>query len=173
MFNSNGGYSLADIAAAAGDGRNNGAWGEGNGAWWIIILFLFVFCGWGNGNNGFFGGRNNGGAIDGYILTSDFGNIERKIDGVNNGLTDVNNKINGFESWKSTVEETFTNIDERIGNNEITIGEINNKASLVSQMSNAELLFPNPEFTGEKLIDDYVEWWKYQHNNLRLYGVTK
>lgn len=94
-------------------------------------------------------------------------------EGVNNGLTDVNNKINGFESWKNTVGETFAGIDERIGNNEITIGEINNKASLVSQMSNAELLFPNPEFTGEKLIDDFVEWWKYQHNNLRLYGVTK
>lgn len=93
--------------------------------------------------------------------------------GVNNGLTDVNNRIDGFESWKNTVEKTFDGIDKRIGNNEITIGEINNKASLVSQMSNAELLFPNPEFTGEKLIDDFVEWWKYQHNNLRLYGVTK
>lgn len=93
--------------------------------------------------------------------------------GVNNGLTDVNNKINSFESWKSTVEETFDGIDKRIGNNEITIGEINNKASLVSQMASSEMLFPNPEFTGEKLIDDYVEWWKYQHNNLRLYGVTK
>ena len=74
-------------------------------------------------------------------------------EGVNNGLTDVNNRIDGFESWKNTVGETFAGIDERIGNNEITIGEINNKASLVSQMSNAELLFPNPEFTGEKLIE--------------------
>ena len=49
-------YSLSDIAAASGNGyRNNdgGMWGDG--AWWIIILFLFCFNGWGGngwGNNG-------------------------------------------------------------------------------------------------------------------------
>lgn len=34
MFNSSNGYSLADIAAATGNGRNDGdgMWG-GNGAW--------------------------------------------------------------------------------------------------------------------------------------------
>ena len=39
----------ADIAAVTG--RNNSGDGMfgGNGAWWIIILFLFVFCGWGGG----------------------------------------------------------------------------------------------------------------------------
>lgn len=58
----------------------------GDGAWWIIILFLFVFCGWGGngwGNNG-----NSGGVVDGYVLTSDFANVERKIDSVNQGLCD-------------------------------------------------------------------------------------
>ena len=73
----------------ANTGNGNG-WGfGGDGAWWIIILFLFVFCGWGGnwGNNGF-GGGNGAGAVDGYILTSDFANIERKIDVVNNGLCD-------------------------------------------------------------------------------------
>lgn len=73
----------------ANSGSGNG-WGfGGDGAWWIIILFLFVFCGWGGnwGNNGF-GGNGSTGAVDGYILTSDFANIERKIDNVNNGLCD-------------------------------------------------------------------------------------
>ena len=37
----------ADIAAVTNNGGNSG-WGfGGDGAWWIIILFLFVFCGWG------------------------------------------------------------------------------------------------------------------------------
>ena len=37
-----GNYSLADIAAATGGNRDNdGMWG-GDGAWWIIILFLFA-----------------------------------------------------------------------------------------------------------------------------------
>lgn len=61
MFNTNGGYSLSDIAAVTGtnnNGRGNGMFGDD---WaWIIILLL---CGWGNGGwgNGF-GGGNGGGS---------------------------------------------------------------------------------------------------------------
>lgn len=42
-------FSLSDVAAVTRD-NNDGTFG-GNGAWWIIILFLFVFMGggfWGN-----------------------------------------------------------------------------------------------------------------------------
>lgn len=35
------GYSLSDLRAATGDGNGFG----GNGAWWIVILFLFYFMG--------------------------------------------------------------------------------------------------------------------------------
>ena len=81
------GMSPADLAAVTGRNNNGDGMFGGNGAWWIIILFLFVFCGWGNG--GFGGNRGGQGtAMDGYVLTSDFANIERKIDGVNNGLCD-------------------------------------------------------------------------------------
>lgn len=79
-------YSLSDIAAASGNRQNDGLFG-GNGAIWLIVLFLFVFCGWG----GNWGGNRTGGqgtAMDGYVLTSDFANIERKIDSVNSGLCD-------------------------------------------------------------------------------------
>lgn len=80
-------YSLSDIAAASGNRQNDGLF-CGNGAIWLIVLFLFVFCGWG----GNWGGSNRTGgqgtAMDGYVLTSDFANIERKIDGVNSGLCD-------------------------------------------------------------------------------------
>ena len=69
---------------------NSGSgWGfGGDGAWWIIILFLFVFCGWGGNWGGNGAGNNGAGVVDGYVLTSDFANIERKIDNVNNGLCD-------------------------------------------------------------------------------------
>lgn len=80
-------YSLSDIAAASGNRQSDGLFG-GNGAIWLIVLFLFVFCGWG-GNWG--GGNRTGGqgtVMDGYVLTSDFANIERKIDNVNSGLCD-------------------------------------------------------------------------------------
>ncbi len=73
--------------ATSNGGSGFGGWGD-NGALWLIVLFLFIFAG-GWGRNGFGGnGGGQGSAIDGYILTSDFANIERKIDSVNNGLCD-------------------------------------------------------------------------------------
>lgn len=60
MFNNENGYSLADIAAATGNGGyggNDGFFG-GNG-WWIILLFLFAWGGWGNNGWGGNGGAGN------------------------------------------------------------------------------------------------------------------
>jgi len=51
MFNTSEGYSLSDIAAVTG-GADNGGFGFGNGGWWIILLFLFAWGGWGNGGFG-------------------------------------------------------------------------------------------------------------------------
>ena len=100
MFNSNSGYSLADIAAATGR-NNDGAFGCGDsGAWWIIILFLFAFAGgWGNGNWGGFGCGNQGSTsvYEGYVLNNDismisrqmsdgFNSQERKLDSISNGI---------------------------------------------------------------------------------------
>ena len=45
----NEGYSLADIAAATGNNRNNDGWGA-DGGWFIWIILIFaIFGGWGNG----------------------------------------------------------------------------------------------------------------------------
>ena len=59
------------VAPANSYGGGMGMWGEN---WiWIIVLFLF---GWGRngwGNNA----GNSGGVVDGYVLTSDFANVER------------------------------------------------------------------------------------------------
>lgn len=44
-------YYLSDVASVVG--RNDDYSGFGNGAWWIIVLFLFAFKGgWGNSTNG-------------------------------------------------------------------------------------------------------------------------
>ena len=105
------GLSASDIALLNGNGRNNGdGFGDGNG-WWIILFFLCMF-GWGGRGFGGFGGNNGSGyAVDGYVLTSDFANIERKIDGVNNGLCD------GFYTQAQLVNGVNMNIMQ--GNNAI------------------------------------------------------
>lgn len=89
----------ADIAAVTGN--NNGMFGDG--AWWIIILFLFVICGWGNngwGNNG-----ANSPGIQGLATRADinegfaFNNLDNGIRSVQNGICDstyaLNNAITG------------------------------------------------------------------------------
>ena len=86
-LSSDGAPMLTMPVAPTNTGGNGGfGWGD-NGALWLIVLFLFIFAGgWGNGfgNNG----NGGGGVIDGYVLTSDFANVERKIDSVNQGLCD-------------------------------------------------------------------------------------
>lgn len=72
----------------ANTNNGNGFGFGGDGSWWIIVLFLFIFCGWGGNWGGNRAGAGTAGVVDGYILTSDFANIERKIDGVNNGMCD-------------------------------------------------------------------------------------
>lgn len=52
LVDNNGGLSAADVAAVTG---NNGFGFGGDGAWWLIVLFLFAMSGnngWGNNGNG-------------------------------------------------------------------------------------------------------------------------
>lgn len=102
------GYSLSDIATASGGNRNNDGMFGGNSWAWIVVLFLFAFLGRGFGN---FGGGNgmtqpividsgrSSGVADNYVLATDFANLERKLDGINNGICDstfaLTNSING------------------------------------------------------------------------------
>lgn len=73
-------------------GGGFGGFGGENG-WWVILFIILMF-GWGRNGYG-----NNGGVVDGYVLTSDFASVERKLDAVNNGICDstfaLNNSING------------------------------------------------------------------------------
>lgn len=121
MFNSNGGYSLADIAAATGRNDGYGDGFMGNGAWWIIILFLFVFCGWGNGG---WGGNGNAG-LQGALTRADlcqdmnFGQIENGIRGIQQGLCDGfyaqnTNLLNGFAGVQNALTNGFAGVDNAV-----------------------------------------------------------
>lgn len=106
--------TAADVAAVT---RNNDGGMFGNDSWaWIVILLLF---GWG-GNRGF-GGFGGGGIGENYSLATDFATIERKLDGVNNGLCDGfyaqnTNMLNGFASVQQTLCQGFSGVDRSIAN---------------------------------------------------------
>lgn len=105
----------------------------GDGAWWIIILFLFVFCGW--GNNGWGGNGNGGGVVDGYVLTSDFANVERKIDSVNQGLCD------GFYQQAQLVNGT--NMAMTNGFAQAELSRSNQQAALMQQLNAMQMQAAN------------------------------
>ena len=112
--------SPADIAVLSGNTRNDGNNRWGNDYAWIIILFL-IFSYGRNGFGGGFGG-NYGGVTDGYVLASDFAQVDRKLDTISNGICDstfaLNNTMtNGFSATQQTLCQGFSGINQAITTN--------------------------------------------------------
>lgn len=100
-----------------GCGNNNGAFGN-NGDWiWAFLLFALLGNGAWGGIGGGYGGR--GGVGENYVLATDFATIERKLDGVNNGLCDGfyaqnTNMLNGFAAVQQALCQGFNGINASI-----------------------------------------------------------
>ena len=127
--------SPADVAVLSGNTGNNGnnGWGE-NGAWWIILFLIF---GWGRNGYGNYG--NGGGVADGYVLASDFAQVDRKLDTISNGICDstfaLNNTMtNGFANVQQTLCQGFSGVNNSITTNgyETRLGINNLSASLAN-----------------------------------------
>lgn len=128
----------ADIAAVTGN-NGNGMWGDG-GAWWIIILFLFVFCGWGNGNG--WGNNGGAGAADNYVLASDFATLQRQIDSSTASLERKSDAINsglcdGFYAQNTTALNGFSNVNQNLCNGfaQAELSRANGQMNLMQQMN--------------------------------------
>lgn len=118
MNYADGALSPSDVALLT---NRNGNSGFGDGGWsaWILVFLIFAIFGW-NGNG--FGNRGNGGtgsngsgAMDNYVLASDFATIQRQLsDGfgdltsqtryIQNGLCD------GFYNQAQLINGVNTNI---------------------------------------------------------------
>lgn len=103
MFNNANIPSLSDIAAVTNGGND---WG-GNSGWWILIILFALFGGWGNNATNDW---QRSAVQDQYVLSSDFANIERKLDGVNNGLCD------GFYAMNTGMLNGFNGVQTNIAN---------------------------------------------------------
>lgn len=113
MFNTTqGGYSLADIAAAT-EGRDDGMFG-GNNSWWIILLFLFIMNG--NGWGGVGRGVDALGNVRNEIAYGfDMNGLENGIRGLQQGLCDgfyaVNTGLlNGFAGTQNALAQGFAGV---------------------------------------------------------------
>lgn len=138
-----GNYSLADIAAATGNGRNNDGMFGGDGSWWIIVLFIFAFFGWGNngwGNNGNGGGYAATAATQADIQRGfDNSAVISKLDGINSGLCDGfyamnNGMLTGFNEINTNIMQTGFGIQQAI--NADTVANMQNTNALQAQLAN-------------------------------------
>ena len=138
-----GNYSLADIAAATGNGRNNDGMFGGDGSWWIIVLFIFAFFGWGNngwGNNGNGGGYTATAATQADIQRGfDNSSVISKLDGISNGLCDGfyamnNGMLTGFNGINTNIMQTGFGIQQAI--NADTVANMQNTNALQTQLAN-------------------------------------
>lgn len=145
------GLSASDVALLNNScGRNNSydGFGEGNGAWWIVLFLIFALGGF--RGNGFGWGNQGGGAADNYVLASDFATLQRQLDSgfdrngqainqVNNGLCDGfyamnTGMLNGFSGIQNTLCQGFAGVNNAITQNgyETRLGVQN----LSSQLAN-------------------------------------
>ncbi len=125
------GTPMMTMPVAPANGGNSGGFGwGGDGAWLIILFLIFAVFGWGGngwGGNGWGNNGNSGGVVDGYVLTSDFANVERKIESVNQGLCD------GFYQQAQLVNGT--NMAMANGFAQAELSRSNQQAALMQQLN--------------------------------------
>ena len=128
------GTPMMTMPVAPANGGNSGGFGwGGDGAWLIILFLIFAVFGW--GGNGWGNAGNSGGVVDGYVLTSDFANVERKIDSVNQGLCD------GFYQQAQLVNGT--NMAMANGFAQAELSRSNQQAALMQQLNAMQMQAAN------------------------------
>ena len=99
--------------------------GGGDGGRWVLII-LFALFGRG-GDRGFGGGYGtgdgtfNGGIPNGFALATGFASLERKMDGVGNGLCDglyaaANGMDTGFAAVRNALCQGLSGVDQAARN---------------------------------------------------------
>jgi hypothetical protein len=127
MFNSNNGYSLADIAAATNN--NNDGFGFGGDGAWIFLLFILILMGGWNGNNW---GNNGGGSGTNYVVSD----VQRGFDqaAVTTGINNISSGIcNGFSNVQQSLCSGFANVNSNVSNG-FAQAEIANNARQMADM---------------------------------------
>lgn len=127
------GMSAADIAAVT---RNDGFGGfGGDGAWWLIVLFLFMFNGW--GGYGYGGGMNGGVGSEvqrGFDQSAIMGGLSGIQAGLTNGFVDTAAALcNGFAGVNAGIANGFAQAE--IANNARQIADMQTNFGLQSQLA--------------------------------------
>ena len=121
---------------SSGTGNGN-SWG-GDGAWWLIVLFLFIFAGgWGN-----WGGNGNAGNGGGYS-TPGFQGYATRAD-INEGFA-LNNLDSGIRAIQNGISESTYALTNSINNgfSNAELSRCNQQAALMQQLNNMAMTQQN------------------------------
>ena len=132
------GLSASDVALLSGNnGRNSDGMFGDNGAWFIVLFLIFAAFGWGGngwgGNRGY--GSNGSGALDNYVLASDFATLQRQLSDNFSNLTAQSRYIqnglcDGFYAMNTSLLNGFAGVNNSIMTNGYeTRNAINNLSS--------------------------------------------
>ena len=108
------GLTAADVAAVTGN-SNNG-W-NGDGAWWLIVLFLFAFAGngWGNGYGGNGVGSEMQRGFDTAAITSQLNGVQTSL---TNGFAnaEVANCGRAMDAMQTAYNTQIANMNQNFAN---------------------------------------------------------
>lgn len=140
-------YSLSDIAAVSGN--NRGGFGNGDDAWWIILLFLFA-GGWGNGNGWGNGGSGSSTVREEIAYGFDMNGLENSVRGIQQGLCDGfysmnTGMLNGFSGVQNALCQGFSGVVSGINSSTNDIIQTIN-ADTIANMQNTNAI--NAGITG-------------------------
>ena len=172
MMDSGNGTMLTMPVQPAYSGNNGGGFGGwgGDGAWWIIILFLFVFCGWGNNFGGGYGNGANGAGFQGYATRADINdgfainNLQSGINAIQQGICDATYALNnalkdGFFGVQSMISNLGAQLSQCCCDIRSAIQDVNynmakNTCDLQNTMNmNTRDIIDSQNSTGRAILD--------------------
>lgn len=86
--------SCADIAAVMGANKNDNGFGDMGSGWWLILLFLVLGGGWGNG----FGGNGGAGGLYPWLNQTDNINAGFRDQMLNDNITSIRDGVFGLST---------------------------------------------------------------------------
>lgn len=112
------------VAAMMNNNRGNGGWGD-MGAWWIVILLIFGWGGFGNGFGGGFGGRGSAqGLADlGNLVNNDAGRellmsaIQGNGTAISQLASTVHCDVNALQGAIANVSQSICQLGNQMGQN--------------------------------------------------------
>lgn len=147
MAINDGTLSAADIAAVTNGGF--GGFG-GDSGWWLILLFLFAFGGWGNGG---FGGGYGGGSVP-YMVND----VQRGFDqsAVMSGIAGIQTSLsNGFANSEVSQCNQTANITGQLS--ALALNQATNACGINSSIADLKYVVSNEACADRQAVTDALQ----------------